>query len=106
VVLVGVARERASAWKATKQVRGQSVDFTSRRTGVDVDHYYVYLIDREWGPAFLTIGGYAPYALKACPNGHEWAKRQGPGGASPAPRWTTAAWPARTRRLCRRSATP
>jgi hypothetical protein len=76
VVLVGVAQERASAWKATKQARGQLVDFTFRRTSVYVNHYYVYLIDREWGPAFIKVCGYAPYAVKVCLNGHEWAKRQ------------------------------
>jgi hypothetical protein len=36
----------------------------------------VYLIDRDWGPAFIKICGYAPYAVKVCLNGHEWAKRQ------------------------------
>lgn len=31
---------------------------------------------RGWGPAFLKICGDAPYGLKLCLNGHEWAKRQ------------------------------
>jgi hypothetical protein len=75
VVLVGVAQERAKAWTATKQVRGRHVHFTFRRKSVCVNHYYIYLIDPEWGPAFIKICGYAPYALKLCLNGHEWAKR-------------------------------
>src|SRR5712692_386315 len=62
VVLVGVAQERASGWTATKVQRGRHVQFTFRRKAVYVNHYYVYLIDPEWGPA--------------CLNGHEWAKRQ------------------------------
>ena len=41
-----------------------------------MNHYYVYFIDEEWGPGFLKICGYAPYTLKLCLNGHEWAKRQ------------------------------
>jgi hypothetical protein len=76
VVLVGVAQERASAWTATKTQRGRYVDFAYRRKSVCVNHYYVYLIDPEWGPAFIKVCGYAPYALKLCLNGHEWAKRQ------------------------------
>jgi hypothetical protein len=76
VVLVGVAQERASAWRATKRVRGRAVHFDYARTTVYVNHYYVYFIDREWGPGFLKVCGYAPYALKLCLNGHEWAKRQ------------------------------
>ena len=41
-----------------------------------MNHYYVYFIDEAWGPGFLKICGYAPYTLKLCLNGHEWAKRQ------------------------------
>ena len=76
VVLVGVAQERASAWSARKGQRGAWVHFTWQRKSVCVNHYYIYVIDREWGPAFLKVCGYAPYALKLCLNGHEWAKRQ------------------------------
>jgi hypothetical protein len=76
VVVVGVAQERASSWTATKQVQGRHVHFTFRRKPVCVNHYYIYVIDPEWGPAFIKICGYAPYALKLCLNGHEWAKRQ------------------------------
>lgn len=76
VVLVGVAQERAKAWTATKQVRGRHVHFTYRWKSVCVNHYYIYVIDPEWGPAFIKVCGYAPYALKLCLNGHEWAKRQ------------------------------
>jgi hypothetical protein len=76
VVLVGVAQERASAWAATKTQQGRHVDFAYRRKSVYVTHYYIYLLDPEWGPAFIKVCGYAPYALKLCLNGHEWAKRQ------------------------------
>ena len=76
VVLVGVAQEKASTWRATKQVSGRAVHFTYARTTVYVNHYYLYFIDREWGPGFLKVCGYAPYTMKLCLNGHEWAKRQ------------------------------
>ena len=51
VVLVGVAQERAAAWRATKQAQGGRVHFNYRRTTVYVNHYYVYFIDRSGGPA-------------------------------------------------------
>ena len=76
VVLVGVAQERASAWTATKTQHGRYVDFIYRRKSVCVNHYYIYLMDPEWGPAFLKVCGYAPYAMKLCLNGHEWTKQQ------------------------------
>lgn len=75
-VLVGVAQEKATAWRATKQVQGRAVHFDYGRTTVYVNYYYIYFIDREWGPGFLKVCGYAPYTLKLCLNGHEWAKRQ------------------------------
>jgi hypothetical protein len=76
VVLIGVAQERTSAWTATKQPRGRFVTFVYSRKSVCPTHYYIYLLDPEWGPAFITICGYAPYPIKICLNGHEWAKRQ------------------------------
>jgi hypothetical protein len=76
VVLVGVAQERAWGWAPSKTQRGRWVHFTWRRKSVCVNHYYIYVIDPDWGPAFIKICSYAPYALKLCLNGHEWAKRQ------------------------------
>jgi hypothetical protein len=76
VVLVGVAQERAKAWRGVKRKDGGGIAFDFAWTTVCVNHYYVYFIDEAWGPGFLKICGYAPYTLKLCLNGHEWAKRQ------------------------------
>lgn len=76
VVLIGVAQERAKAWRGVKRVQKGYVSFDYRWTSVFVNHYYVYFIDEQWGPGFLKVCGYAPYTLKLCLNGHEWAKRQ------------------------------
>jgi hypothetical protein len=76
LVLVGVAQERALAWTGSKLQRGRHIHFAFRRKSVYVNHYYFYVIDPDWGPAFLKVCGYAPYAIKLCLNGHEWAKRQ------------------------------
>jgi len=76
VVLVGVAQERAKAWRGVKRTGDGALSFDFQWTTVCVNHYYVYFIDEAWGPGFLKICGYAPYTLKLCLNGHEWAKRQ------------------------------
>jgi hypothetical protein len=76
VVLIGVAQERASTWSATKRRTAPFVDFMYARKSICVNHYYIYVMDPEWGPAFIKVCGYAPYAIKLCLNGHEWAKRQ------------------------------
>src|SRR5262245_41532396 len=75
-LLVGVAQERAWSWAPRKLRRGRWVHFTWQRKSICVNHYYIYVLDPDWGPAFIKVCGYAPYALKLGLNGHEWAKRQ------------------------------
>lgn len=77
VVFIGVAQERASAFKARKLTGSErGVLFEFSRQSVAVNHYYFYLQDREWGPGFVKVGTYLPYPVRVCLNGHEWAKQQ------------------------------
>jgi hypothetical protein len=73
VVFIGVAQEKAQAFSARK-VDGRFL--FSRDKTVYVNHYYLYLDDADFGPAFLKVCSYAPWGMKLCLNGHEWAKRQ------------------------------
>ena len=41
-----------------------------------VNQFYVYAVDRDFGPFFLKFCSYFPYNAKLCINGHEWLKRQ------------------------------
>jgi len=76
VVLIGVAQEKASAFKGTKKRQEGPVGFQYSRQSVYVNHYYFYIHDSDFGPAFIKVCTYAPYAVKVCLNGHEWAKQQ------------------------------
>jgi len=73
IVFIGVAQEKAQAFHG-KKVRGQ-FQFDRDKT-VYVNHYYFYIDDEEFGPLFLKVCSYAPWGVKLCLNGHEWAKRQ------------------------------
>ena len=73
IVFVGVAQEKAQAYQG-KKIDGQ-FQFTRDKT-VYVNHYYFYIDDADFGPVFLKVCSYAPWATKLCLNGHEWAKRQ------------------------------
>jgi hypothetical protein len=73
IVFIGVAQEKAQAFQG-KKVHGQ-FQFNRDKT-VYVNHYYFYIDDEEFGPLFLKICSYAPWSVKLCLNGHEWAKRQ------------------------------
>ena len=77
VVVIGVAQEKMRAFKAQKRSGPQGgVTFDFSRQAVAVNHYYFYVQDPEWGPAFLKLGTYLPYPIKLCLNGHEWVKQQ------------------------------
>jgi hypothetical protein len=77
VVFIGVAQEKASSFKAHKGTGpAGGVRFEFSRQPVYVNHYYFYVQDAQWGPAFVKVGSYLPYPVKLCLNGHEWVKQQ------------------------------
>jgi hypothetical protein len=75
VVFIGIAQEKAQAFKASKRAEGKKVGFDYSRQPVFVN-YYFYLQDPDFGPAFIKVCSYAPFGIKVYLNGHEWAKRQ------------------------------
>ena len=77
VVFIGVAQEKASSFKCQKTTgpRG-GTSFNFSRQLVYVKHYYFYLHDHHWGPAFIKVGTYFPYPVRVYLNGHEWTKQQ------------------------------
>lgn len=76
VVFIGIAQEKAYAFKGHKKTQKGYVGFDYSRQSVFVNYYYFYLDDEDFGPAFIKICSYAPFPIKVCINGHEWAKRQ------------------------------
>jgi len=74
VVFIGIAQEKASAFKARKVQTGRTVSFDFSRQSVAVNHDYFYVHDR--GPAFIKVGTYLPYPVKLCLNGHQWVKQR------------------------------
>lgn len=77
VVFIGVAQEKARAFSGRKRDKKGYVGFEYERDkSVYVNHYYFYIDDEDFGPVFIKICSYAPWGIKVCLNGHEWAKRQ------------------------------
>jgi hypothetical protein len=77
VVLIGVAQEKAMAWRGWRRGgRDSHPHFEFGRQQVFVNHYYFYVRDPDWGPAFVKTCPYAPFPAWVYLNGHEWAKRQ------------------------------
>jgi hypothetical protein len=78
VVFLGVAQERVMSFRASRERTPgwQRPLFRFYRAPAYVKQYYVYLLDRDFGPAFIKFSTYFPYDVKIWINGHEWAKRQ------------------------------
>ena len=77
VLFVGKAQEKASVFRTEKRrdAPGKRYPWIIRSTAM-VNHYYVYIVDRDFGPLFIKFCSYFPYPAKLCLNGHEWLKRQ------------------------------
>jgi hypothetical protein len=78
VVFVGKAQEKTSVFRTEKRrspTTGKPYPWIVRSTAM-VNHYYVYAVDRDFGPFFLKFCTYFPFNAKLCLNGHEYAKRQ------------------------------
>ncbi len=79
VVLIGIAQEKASVWRSWKRKGHEHLAHPHMEWGRQmafINHFYFYLWDPDWGPAFLKTNAYAPYSIWIWLNGHEWAKRQ------------------------------
>jgi len=79
VVLIGIGQEKASVWRSwqTKgQERSAHPHMEWGRQMAFVNHFYFYIWDPEWGPAFIKTNAYAPWPIWIYLNGHEWVKRQ------------------------------
>src|SRR6266516_6117760 len=78
VLFIGKAQEQATVCRTEKRRNpetGQPYPWLVRSTAL-VNQYYIYAIDREFGPFFLKFCSYFPYNAKLCLNGHEYLKRQ------------------------------
>jgi hypothetical protein len=78
VVFVGKAQEKTPVFRTEKRrspTTGRPYPWIVRSTAM-VNHYYVYAVDRDFGPFFLKFCTYFPFNAKLCLNGHEYAKRQ------------------------------
>src|SRR5713226_8371523 len=77
VLFIGKAQEKTSVFRTEKRrdAQGKTYPWIIRSTAMP-NHYYIYILDRDFGPLFIKFCSYFPYAAKLCLNGHEWLKRQ------------------------------
>jgi hypothetical protein len=78
VLFVGRAQEKVSVFRTEKRrnrTTGRPYAWIVRSTAI-VNQYYIYAVDRDFGPFFVKFSSYFPYTGRLCVNGHEYAKRQ------------------------------
>src|SRR3982750_3382925 len=78
VVFIGKAQEKTPVFRTERrrnEKTGVTYPWLVRSTAM-VNHFYIYCLDRDFGPFFLKFSTYFPYNAKLCINGHEYAKQQ------------------------------
>src|ERR1051325_11407438 len=78
VLFIGKAQEKTPVFR-TERLRNEQTGATYPwliRSTAMVNHFYIYCVDRDFGPFFLKFCTYFPYNAKLCLNGHEYVKQQ------------------------------
>jgi hypothetical protein len=77
VVFIGRAQEKTRLFRTEKRRdrEGKSYPWIVKATGM-VNHFYIYCVDRDFGPFFIKFCSYFPYNAKLCINGNHWAQHQ------------------------------
>ena len=78
VLFIGKAQEKTPVFRTERrrnEKTGATYPWLVRSTAM-VNHFYIYCMDRDFGPFFLKFCTYFPYNAKLCLNGHEYAKQQ------------------------------
>ena len=78
IVFIGKAQEKTPVFRTERrrnEKTGVTYPWLVRSTAM-VNHFYIYCVDRDFGPFFLKFSTYFPYNAKLCINGHEYAKQQ------------------------------
>ena len=78
VLFIGKAQEKTPVFRTERrrnEQTGATYPWLVRSTAM-VNHFYVYCLDRDFGPFFLKFCTYFPYNAKLCINGHEYVKQQ------------------------------
>jgi hypothetical protein len=77
IVFIGKAQEKVPVFRTERRrnEKGATYPWIVRSTAM-VNQFYLYGLDRDFGPFFLKFSSYFPYNAKLCINGHEYAKQQ------------------------------
>ena len=78
VVFIGKAQEKTRVFRTERRRNertGATYPWLVSSTAM-VNQFYMYCVDRDFGPFFLNSAATSPITAKLCINGHEYAKQQ------------------------------
>jgi len=76
VFLILVGRAPAPVWEVERNRKNQITNLYRKKRWPYINHYYIHLMDPEWGHVTVRICGYPPFGAQVIANGHEWVERQ------------------------------
>ncbi len=68
-------RASSKLWEVKTFGQGK-IDIRWRKEYSLVNHYYIHIIDKEWGHICIRICAHPPFGCLISLNGHEWVERQ------------------------------
>lgn len=77
VLFIGKAQEKTRVYRTERRHNaetGAAYPWIVRSSAM-VNQYYVYAVDRDFGPFFIKFSSYFPYTGRLCFNGHDYLKR-------------------------------
>jgi hypothetical protein len=50
--------------------------FAASRNSAFVNHFYLYIWDRDFEPSFIKFCTFAPWSVRVCLSAHQWLRRR------------------------------
>jgi hypothetical protein len=69
------SRAPSLLWEV-KTFKGGKIDIRRKEKTSLVNHYYIHIMDKEWGHIMVRMCAHPPFSCNIILNGHEWVERQ------------------------------
>ena len=74
IFAVFVSRAPSLLWEV-KKFKSGSIDIRRKEKTSLVNHYYIHIMDKDWGHITIRICAHPPFSCNIILNGHEWVER-------------------------------
>jgi hypothetical protein len=74
IFAIFVSRAPSLLWEVKKFENG-SIDIRRKEKTSLVNHYYIHIMDKDWGHITIRMCAHPPFSCNIILNGHEWVER-------------------------------